>query len=91
MENAGFTRILIAKVRKKGWGRPSKSLAGERPGLATFTDSAFRLGGADYRERLNSLSLTHMFLFYGWLLRERSLHVSTYEEERYFQLKEYWW
>lgn len=63
----------------------------EQPGLATFTDSAFRLRGADYRQRLNSLSFTHMFLCYGWLLQERDLHVSAWEEERYFQLKEYWW
>lgn len=47
--------------------------------------------GADYRERFNSLSFTHMFLLCGQLLQERSLHVSAQGEERYFQLKEYWW
>lgn len=60
MENASLPRSPIAKVRKKGWGKPRQPRAGEQPGLATFTDSALRLRGADYRERLNSLSLTHI-------------------------------
>ena len=87
MGHACFPRSPTAKVRKTGRGRPCQSLAGERPGLATFTDSAFGLGGADYRERLNSLSLTHMLRFYGWLLQERELACICLGRRKIFPIK----
>lgn len=82
MENAGFPRRLTAKVKKKRGGeavRPGERLAGVSRRVAwacNFYRLSIQAWGADYRERLNSLSFTHMFLLYGWLLQERSLHVS---------------
>lgn len=58
-----FQGVPLPKSGRRG-GAGHASLeqegAGEQPGLANSTDSALRLRGADYRERLNSLSLTHI-------------------------------
>lgn len=75
------------KVRKTGWGRPCQSLAGERLEALYFYRLSICFAGADYRERLNSLSLTHMLRFYGWLMEEGSLQ--TLGED--ISIQEYYW
>ena len=87
MGNAWFSRSPTAKVRKKGLGGAMPVSSRRAPGLATFTDSAFGLAGADYRERLNSLSLTHMLRFYGWLLQERELACICLGRRKIFPIK----